>query len=37
MMLKCEVKAKREIAGRINLITKSGEVLTWICIFLNRE
>merc|ERR1712184_157110 len=25
MMLKCEVKAKREIAGRINLITKSGE------------
>jgi len=25
MMIKCEVKAKREIAGRINLITKSGE------------
>ena len=26
MMLKCEIKAKREIAGRVSLITKSGEV-----------
>jgi len=25
MMLKCEIKAKREIAGRVSLITKSGE------------
>ena len=26
MMLKCEVKAKREISGRVTLITKTGEV-----------
>ena len=26
MMLKCEVKAKREISSRVSLITKSGEV-----------
>jgi len=25
MMLKCEIKAKREIAGRVSLVTKSGE------------
>ena len=27
MMLKCEVKAKREISGRVTIITKQGEVL----------
>ena len=31
MTLKCEVKARREIAGRVSSITKSGEV----CVIIN--